>query len=258
MRGMDLPKVTRRSFLLASAAFPVGCALSRRGAERGAPSPEVRQPLAGQSWHYIKRDLFNGALIDTQVDQVATVGRTIDIDSHTESDKDEQGSSSGARAWLRKYFDHPRVGVALPSEIQGPWGMVLVDPHWSQVQVYESPIPLWPTRLEPGWQVHIRSKYRTSEDGAGLPWEQTMKAEAWETITVPAGQYKALRYKNSINFENSDVGRTNSVRRETIWLAPEVGRWVARESSGTYYLDDSVIDTPYNEDSYRWELLGWT
>jgi hypothetical protein len=37
-----------------------------------------------------------------------------------------------------------------------------------------------------------------------------------------------------------------------------VGRWVARESSGTYYIDDSAGDTPYNESAYRWELLEWT
>jgi hypothetical protein len=43
-----------------------------------------------------------------------------------------------------------------------------------------------------------------------------------------------------------------------MWFAPEIGRWVARESVGTYYLDDSVDDTAYNESSYRWKLTEWT
>jgi len=28
--------------------------------------------------------------------------------------------------------------------------MVLVDPHWDLVQVYKTPIPLWPMQLQPG------------------------------------------------------------------------------------------------------------
>ena len=57
-----------------------------------------------------------------------------------------------------------------------------------------------------------------------------MKAHSWETITVPAGQFKTLRFTNMINFTSSDMSRTVSSRQETLWFAPEVGRWVARES----------------------------
>ncbi len=75
---------------------------------------------------------------------------------------------------------------------------------------------------------------------------------------MPAGQFKALRFTNLIKFKHSDFSRTDSQRRETIWFAPEVGRWVARESQGTYYVADSTIVTPYNESGYRWELLEWS
>jgi hypothetical protein len=85
-----------------------------------------------------------------------------------------------------------------------------------------------------------------------------MKAHAWEPITVPAGRFTALRFTNLINFGHSDVARTDSVRHETLWFAPEVGRWVARESRGSYNDDDSAVDTPYNENGFRWELLEWT
>jgi hypothetical protein len=36
-----------------------------------------------------------------------------------------------------------------------------------------------------------------------------------------------------------------------------VGRWVVRQSRGSYYLDDSVDDTQAVEGSFRWELLSW-
>ncbi len=254
--GEFMRTLTRRSFLIASAALPLGCAANRL--EVGvAASAALRPPMVGQTWRYAKHDLFNGALLDTQVDRASAVDRTIDIDSHTEGDTSAETSSTGA-SWWRKHFDRPKSVVALPAEIQSSWGMILVDPHWGRVQVYEPSLPLWPTTLQPGWQTRIKAKYKSSEADPGLPWNQTMKAEAWETITVPAGQFKTLRFANVIHFENSDPGRTDSVRQETVWFAPEVGRWVVRESRGSYFLDDSVDDTQAVESSFRWELLSWT
>jgi len=257
--GEFMRTLTRRSFLIASAALPVGCAANRLqggGIAASASSAILRPPITGQTWRYAKHDLFTGALLDIQVDRVSTVDRTIDIASHTAGDTAEEMRSTGASGW-RKYFDRPKSAVDLPTEIQSSWGMILVDTHWGGVQVYEPSIPLWPTKLQPGWQTRISAKYKSSEAGPALPWNQTMKAEAWETITVPAGQFKTLRYANVIRFVSSDAGRTDSVRRETVWFAPEVGRWVVRESGGSYYLDDSVDDRQAVESSFRWELLSW-
>jgi hypothetical protein len=85
-----------------------------------------------------------------------------------------------------------------------------------------------------------------------------MKAHGWESVTVPAGTFRALKYTNLINFTSTDATRTSSVRQETLWLAPEVGRWIARESTGSFFQDDSITDEPYQEAGYRWELLKWT
>jgi len=252
--------VTRRLFLLSSAALSVGCAM--RGPAAGAaalPAKSVRQPVQGQSWRYAKHDIFTRSIVDEQVDRVASVDHTVEIDSSYQASTRAAKPKWGAKL-LQKYTGHKDTpsGGALPSEIQDPWGMVEVDPHWSQVQVYETPIPLWPTQLEPGWQTHISTNYKTPADQDGLPWDQTMKAQVWETISVPAGQFRALRFTNYIKFKHTDFLRTDSVRRETIWFVPEVGRWVARESQGTYYLTDSTITQPYNESGYRWELLEWS
>jgi hypothetical protein len=251
--------VTRRYFLLSSAALSVGCTL-RRTADVAAASAAVRPPVVGQSWRYAKSDLYTHALVDDQIDRVAAVGQTIDVDSRSEVVKDKStGGTAWGTAWLRKYIPHrDRADGPLPSEIQAPWGKVLVDPHWSQVQVYETPIPLWPIQLAPGWKVRINTQYKTPSNEDGLPWDQTMATHDWEMITVPAGQFRALRFTNMVSFRSPDFARANSQRKETIWFAPEVGRWVARESTGTYYIDDSSVDTPYEESAYRWELLEWT
>ncbi|MEP6883398.1 MAG: hypothetical protein ABJC66_01485 [Gammaproteobacteria bacterium] len=224
------------------------------------PAPAIRPPVVGQSWRYAKHDLFTRATVDIQVDRVAAINSKIEIDSSAEAIKDAKGANSrwGAE-FLRKYVvrrDAP--SGELPPEIQDPWGMVLVDPHWAQVQVYENPIPLWPQQLQPGWRTQITTKYKTPLSQEGLPWEQTMKARAWETITVPAGQFKTLRFTNLIKFRTAELARTDSVRQETVWFAPEVGRWVARESKGSYYVEDSLIVQPYDESGFRWELLEWS
>jgi hypothetical protein len=75
---------------------------------------------------------------------------------------------------------------------------------------------------------------------------------------VPAGQFNALRFTNSINFVSGDSMRSDSKRQETLWFAPEVGRWVARESKGSYFAANSANDMPYDENAYRWELLEWS
>jgi len=251
-----MARVTRRSFLLSTAALSIGCTTR---AQRDLPTPAARSPAVGQSWRYIKLDFYTRAPIDDQIDRVAAIGGTIDIASSSEATKAGPAESGWGTAWLRKYIPHRELPTGpLPSEIQNPWGKVLVDPHWSQVQVYETPLPLWPTQLAPGWKFHLLTKYKTPSNEAGLPWDQTMTARNWEMISVPAGQFRALRFTNLINFRSTDFSRTAAQRQETVWFAPEVGRWVARESSGTYYIDDSSVDTPYNEPGFRWELLEWT
>jgi hypothetical protein len=231
---------------------------SRAEAVQGAQN--VRQPAVGQSWRYAKHDIFTRTVVDEQVDRVATVDHSVEITSSYQTANDENAAKA---RWgvglLRKYLGHrDSPAGTLPSEIQDPWGMVALDPHWSQIQVYETPIPLWPTQLRPGWRTRISTKYKTPTNQDDLPWDQTMKAHAWEKISVPAGQFTALRYTNQIQFQSGDFSRTDSLRHETLWFAPEVGRWVARESTGSYYLDDSVVDQPYHESGFRWELLEWS
>src|SRR6266853_5999893 len=86
--GEFMRTLTRRSFLIASAALPVGCAANRLDVGIAAPASltAVRPPMPGQTWRYAKHDFFTGALLDIQVDRVSAVDRTIDIASHTEGD----------------------------------------------------------------------------------------------------------------------------------------------------------------------------
>ncbi len=251
--------MTRRYFLLSSAAFSAGCALNRSGVPATKQDAAVRAPQVGQSWRYAKHDLITRSMLDIEVNEVSTVGATVAIASRTDTGA---AAKSAPASWgmgsLRRYFRHDKPDGPLPGEVQAPWGRILIDSHWGHVQAYESALPLWPSELRPGWKTRVQSKYKSDESEHELRWDQTMQADSWETVSVPAGQFEVLRFVNSIRFRDVDQSRKDSTRHETVWFAPQVGRWVARESSGSYYLDDSVDDRQQDEVGFRWELLGWT
>jgi hypothetical protein len=83
-----------------------------------------------------------------------------------------------------------------------------------------------------------------------------MRVQGWEKITVPAGEFVALRFQNLINYENSDPNIVDCVRKETIWFAPQIGRWVAREASGSYQIEGQ-IGAEILEGSFQWELASY-
>ncbi|GAC1664650.1 MAG: hypothetical protein NVS9B2_02590 [Steroidobacteraceae bacterium] len=254
MESAVMKDMSRRMFLLSSIALPLGCTVAGGiGAPDQNPHPGVRAPETGQWWRYAKRDAFTGKLDEVEVARVTQVGETITLERRREAAEEHH---SWGTQWL-----HPEKRTAgeepLQAEVQQPWGMILVDPHWDPLQVYRTPIPLWPTELRAGWSSRFNAKFKTPLSAGENTWEQTMQAQAWEKIHVPAGEFLALRFTNRINFTHPDFSRTSSVREETLWLAPEVGRWVSRRSSGTYYIQDSSIDTPFEEGSYHWDLLAW-
>ena len=252
-----MSRLTRRVFLMSAAAL-AGCrSMGKSEAGLQGPVPPVRAPSVGQSWRYAMRDVYSKALIETQVDTVAAVGASVEIASLSEG-RPKNAKSSWGSAWLKKYIPSREDTGPLPSEIQDPWGQVRVDPHWGEVQVYETAIPLWPSQLRPGWSNIFNTRYKTPQDQSGLPWTQTITAMSWEPINVAAGRFNALRVANRISFRSTDFSRTACERREILWFVPEIGRWAVRQSQGTYYRTNSFDDLPVTEPGFRWELLSYT
>ena len=75
-------------------------------------------------------------------------------------------------------------------------------------------------------------------------------------VRVPAGTFDALRIEKFIRIQHQNEGRNDMVRRDTVWLAPETGRWVAREIKGEYKVIGTKTHDAY-ETSFRWELTAW-
>jgi hypothetical protein len=229
--------LSRRTFIASAALAPVAC--GSLSYERGIPVaqpkplPAVRPPQVGQEWSYIKKNVFDGKTLGVINERVTSIGSTIVI---------ERMTTDGAR---------------LPSEIQTSWGMVATDTLWPRLINFNPSIPLWPEQLSATWSKQFNTKYSI----AGYPesrlnWQEYMTVKGWEKITVPSGEFVALRFQTLIGYESDDPDKVDCIRKETVWFAPQIGRWVAREASGSYQIQGQIGGVIL-EGSYQWQLTSY-
>jgi hypothetical protein len=195
----------------------------------------MRPPQVGQQWVYQVRNVFNQELVDIVTETVVSLKPQIRI---------ERTSQKLGR---------------LPDEIQEPWGYVVQDPQWNPAQRFQDALPLWPEKLTQGWSGFYRTRYQIPNNSNGsYYWGLVSKALQWERISVPAGQFIVLKYRNeNPYFESNDVFRVGNYREEDIWLSPEIGRWVVRRSFGRYITQGVYWSNAYWEDYLEWELISW-
>lgn len=232
--------VNRRAALLAVLALPAGCAIKPLPpfAATAIPPPgaprALRVPLVGQSWTYRQLNFFNSSVVDVIQETVASVAPTIVVN--------RQAGSGSAR----------------PDERHASWGQLLRDPVWDYPMNFEAPVPLWPASLAVGANAAADTRYRM-DGGSVRFWAQvSCVVRGWERVTVTAGSFDTLRVERLIRLDHQDPTRSETVRRDTLWLSPEVGRWVARETSGEYVLlGSSKMWSSSAEDHFHWELTAW-
>ena len=155
-----------------------------------------------------------------------------------------------------------------------PW-QIQQEAHHDATLRYEQAINLIPAQLTPGYREQQTTRYvvvptrRESLADAALAnaaeqsivfrdlfWNQYLEVTGWERLTVPAGSFDVARISRRIYFKHFDVFRTESVRTETLWYAPEIGYWVAREWTGQYRTAGGRRRGDFfREDWVRWELL---
>ncbi len=234
------PEVDRRkrALLLFLATLPAACATPVRSpielpVAGPATPPTMRLPQVGQEWVYTLTDVYSGRDRGVLTEKVVAVEDKIHI----------QRSSD--------------IAGALPDEIQGPWGMIVQDPHWTPVPFFSPALPLWPSTLKAGWSSEFHSRYRiVGQSSFDYDWQLSMQAVGWEEITTPAGKFQALKFSNKINYQSDEmVFRLSSERKETLWLVPEIGRWAIRRSEGSYMIE--IRGGEVREDFLEWKLQSW-
>lgn len=228
---------SRRTFIASAALAPVAC--GGLSYEHGTPVtqpnplPTIRPPQVGQEWTYVKKNIFDGKTLDLIHERVTSISPVITI---------ERSTADGNR---------------LPSEVQTSWGMVSTNPQWSRLLNFSPSLRLWPEQLSSTWAKQFNTKYSIAGySDSKMGWQEYMSAQGWEKITVPAGEFVALRFQNLINYESEDPNKVDCIRKETIWFAPQIGRWVARETSGSYQIQGQ-IGAVILEGSYQWQLTSY-
>lgn len=230
--------LSRRTLIASAALAPVACGVPlsyENGLPVAAPKPTpiIRPPQIGQEWTYVKKDVFNGKTLGVITERVSQLGSNIVIARSTPD------------------------GEMLPSEVQTSWGMVVTDTQWSQLLNFNPSLPLWPLELTVGWSKQFNTKYSVAGySDTRLNWQEYMSVHGWEQITVPAGTFVALRFQNLINYENSDPNKVDCIRKETVWFVPQIGRWVAREVSGSFQIQGQISNVNL-EGSYQWQLTSY-
>jgi hypothetical protein len=146
--------------------------------------------------------------------------------------------------------------VDRPEEIYDSLWTIKQEPAYDVVQIFERPLPFLPTALEAGNREVFQTSYKVDGVNRLFYWRSQLFAAGWERVQVPAGDYVALRVERTSWFAHFDTFRTESVRRDTLWYAPEVNRWVRREWTGEYRGPNSRR-LPQREDWVRWDLLSY-
>lgn len=229
--------ITRRH-LLALLALPAGCSLQPlaplpvQPSRVPTPLAPVRAPAVGQSWTYTLLNHYNGQALDTLKEQVAAVGPGVTLQ--------RQSARNGA----------------LADEIHTRWGQVQQDPSWDLLQTYDTPMPLWLDPLVTGASQSLDTRY-TSGTSALRYWIQAqIQVLGRETVALPLGNFETIRIEKRIRQTHADSGKLFLQRRETLWFAPEMGRWVARETDGLFKRPGKHLDEG-REDHFRWVLTAW-
>jgi hypothetical protein len=230
----------RRKTVLSLLALPAGCAIQPLASVKTQPLAEpsgtiqMRPPGIGQTWTYEKFNVYNSQLLATETEEVATLG---------------------PRIVLRRKND---AGLLLAEEHQLVWGQILRDPAWDFVQNYVDAITLWPQSLAIGTSSSINTHYTLDNNSFRFWINDNIAVKSWEKIVLTHGEYKALRIERLIQLQHAAIDRQQTVRRDTYWVVPEIGRWAARDVTGYYLIATDQGGYWGHEDHFRWELKSWS
>lgn len=231
--------ITQRRLLLVSLSLPLlGCTISPLSnlttSELPASTvwPYIRPPQKGQSWTYKVLNFYNSLELDVVRETVAEVDTIIRLDRYSS-----------------------QHGI-LASEIQSTWGRIKQEPTWENVNTYESPLPLWPQVFSLGAKDRVDTYYLADSSSFQYWISLHSQISSFERLELDSGTFDTIRVDKFIRLSHPNPTRLNLVRTEKLWLAPEIGRWVVRETNGIF-MTSGRRQSEGREDHLRWELTNW-
>ena len=236
---------SRRFFVIHGAIMPLsfslfGCAIHSlppiKTYSTLQPNPlNIREARVGQSWKYLKINQFNSDPVELIEDEITAL-------------------ENGQIIISRKGQKSQNLG----NEVQSPFGKLLSDSDWDSNQTYQSAIPIYLDLNQINLSSTIQTSYQVGNSSYRLPMAVTIRQLGWESITIPSGTFTAMKIEKLIRFQHNDSTRVDSTRVDRYWYSPEIGRWIVRETSGTYFTMAGPRRNDMKEDFLRYELQSWT
>jgi hypothetical protein len=230
-------KPSKRHFLISSIAL-TGCAVEQNFFEtqplinNSINYGNIRQPKLGQQWIYAVRNAYNNEIEDEITEIVTAITPAIII------------SRTSARNGL------------LPSEIHSNWGMITQDPYWNPAVKFLDPMPAWPQNKDE--VATYASNYQVLADPySAYRWSSKLSKTDFESIAINNMAFDVLKSVNQIYFQSNDATHSHSYRMSSIWLSPEIGRWVVKITNGYYLQTSSGKGADRKENYLRYELKSW-
>jgi hypothetical protein len=182
-----------RSLAAALAAASIAAPLAAFAQTAAAPSI-----AAGQSWTYRAVNDYNRLPLGEVTRQVAAAGNEIRVVSRAGTTEAASGFAGAGRL----------ASGVLNDRAQGTMSPAL---------------EVMPFPLEPGKRWSQTVQRRDAMTGELRDVHVDGRVVGWETIRVPAGEFRALRVERRMRLGDWDQFRGETWRAETEWFVPEVG-----------------------------------
>ena len=131
------------------------------------------------------------------------------------------------------------------------------DPFYDLTAIFRAANPLLPSPLQQGANLRLTNAWKPPGKSGWLFWSEWIDALQWELVSVPAGDFTALRVLRRIAYDHPDVFRLSNERTETLWYAPQVNRWVRREWTGSYRWPGMRMHATLRDDWVEHKLLEY-
>jgi hypothetical protein len=197
-------RLWRQAALLAGSLLVLGGCASYPPAPAPVTTVGAPQLAAGDRWVYEQINPYNHSHVRTLTETLEPVALGYKLVKHSDRDRDPAVSETYPKPWF------------MASESGG-----------SEARDFYPPLELVRFPLQPGskWRqtIHVTGPART------YIWFVDAGAMGWETVSTPAGSFKALKIVLQMDLGDGDwIWRDRRVT-ETLWYAPDVKRWVRRE-----------------------------
>lgn len=130
--------------------------------------------------------------------------------------------------------------------------------YGSQTVAFSPPFDTMPFPLRVGQSWSDNVVAINPATGVRIPIQISSTARCWESITVPAGGFVALRIERMVYLQDLEWYKSQTTLRQVDWYLPEINRFVMTWHDSYYYdYRQGRRNQLTRGDRLRWELIEY-